>query len=275
MKRVAAVHDISGYGKSSLTAVMPVLSACGIEVCPLPTAVLSNITGFFETYSYVDLTDTIPDYLAHWESLGLHFDSIYTGFLGSIRQIDMMKDMMNRFSSPLVLVDPVFGDDGKLFPGFHQDFVEKMKELVTCAHLITPNLTEAAGLLGRSMPETLREADAKEWLASLTDMGPSMAVITGIPGGDMVHTALYDRNSDTFTYLSHPHSPGRFPGTGDIFAAVLLGSLLSGIPLGESGARATRFVTNCILSATNRAEPIRGGLPIEPFLHTLYKGESL
>ena len=274
MKKVAAVHDISGFGKASLTAVMPILSAFGIEVCPLPTAVLSNITGFFDTYTYTDLTDTIPDYLNHWEALGLTFESIYTGYLGSIRQIDMMKDMIRRFPAPLVLVDPVFGDDGTLFPGFDTAFVEKMKTLVSCAHLITPNLTEAAGLLDRKMPETLGKTEAKEWLSQLTSLGPRMAVITGIPGGEKIHTALYDRETEEYTYLTHPHTPGRFPGTGDIFASVLLGSLLSGTSLKESGAKATRFVSRCILSAEKIPERIRGGLPIERFLRTLYKGES-
>ena len=272
MKKVAAVHDISGYGKASLTAVMPILSAYGFTVCPLPTAVLSNITGFFETYTYQDLTDTIPDYLDHWESLGLTFDSIYTGYLGSIRQVDMMKDMIRRFPASLVLVDPVFGDDGALFPGFHEDFVGKMKELVSTAHLITPNLTEAARLLGREMPETLPEADAREWLRALTDLGPGQAVITGIPDKGKMHIALYERASDCFTYLTHTHIPGRFPGTGDIFAAVLLGALLSGLSLGESGARATRFVTDCIRAAGQTGDPVCGGLPIERFLDSLYQG---
>ena len=274
MKKVAAVHDISGYGRASLTAVIPTLSAFGVQVCPIPTAVLSTITGFFEGYTYQDLTDSIPAYLDHWEALGLSFDSIYTGYLGSIRQIDMMKDMVRRFPSPLVLIDPVFGDDGELFPGFDGSFVEKMKELVALAHLITPNLTEAAGLLNRPMPDTLSEADAKEWLCALTSFGPSQAVITGIPGKGEIHTALYDKNTGEFSYLSAVHQPGRYPGTGDIFAAVLLGSLLCGKTLSQSGKAATQFVSDCILAAQTEGDPIRGGLPLESLLPKLYGGQA-
>ncbi len=269
MKKVAAVHDISGCGRSSLTAVLPILSAFGIQGCPVPTAVLSTITGYFENYTWTDLTDTIPAYLAHWESLGLSFDSIYTGFLAGETQIDLMKDMIHRFPTPLVLVDPVFGDDGELYSTFDRSFVEKMKELVKVADVITPNLTEAAMLLGNEVPETLSHDDAYRYLRALCAQGPKSAVITGIPGGDHIHTACWDGARDEYTYLSMPRLAGRYPGTGDIFASVLLGFLLSGESLRESGKKATQFVTECIQTAIRTKEPVRDGLPFEFLLSKL------
>ena len=140
IKKVAAIHDMSGFGRSSLTAIIPTLSTMGVQVCPLPTAILSNHTGGFEKYSYVDLTDTMQDYIDMWKELGLEFDCIYSGFLGSTKQIQIVSDFIDYFGSEknLVVVDPVMGDNGALYSAYTDAIIPAMKKLVTKADMITP-----------------------------------------------------------------------------------------------------------------------------------------
>ena len=149
-KRIAAVHDICGLGRSSLAAVMPIVSVMGIQVCPLPTAVLSSQTSGFEGYTFVDLSDQMDGTVDHWQRVGMDFDCIYTGFLGSPQQVDSIVTMVDKLAddNPLVVVDPVMGDDGLLYDTMDEAMIEKMKQLVAKADVITPNYTELLYLLG-------------------------------------------------------------------------------------------------------------------------------
>ncbi len=269
MKRIAAVHDLSGYGRASLTTAIPILSACGYQVCPAPTAVLSTITGFFTDYTYTDLTDTLPAFFKHWETLGLVFDGFYTGYLGSVHQVEIIKNAVRTLSVGTVLIDPVFGDEGELFDGFDASFVSKIRELVAIADIITPNLTEAAGLLDIQVPDTLSEEEARLFAEKLSALGPREVVITGIPTDSHISTAVYNRENGEFSYLQTPKIDGRYPGTGDIFASVLLGSRLGGHSLVESAASAQDFVCRAIRAALKEGDPLRGGLPIEKLLFSL------
>ena len=173
VKKVAAIHDMCGAGRVSLTAVIPVLSAMGIEACPLPTALLSNHTQY-PSFSFLDLTDNMVAMINEWKTLDIRFDAIYSGFLGSTRQIDIVANFIVDFrrDETLVVVDPVLGDNGKLYATFDDSMVEGMRRLVNSADVITPNLTEAFALLGRSYQTTLTEVELKTILKDLAAMGP-------------------------------------------------------------------------------------------------------
>ena len=163
VKRVAAIHDLSGFGRASLTAIIPILSSMGVQVCPLPTAILSNHTGGFDTFSFVDFTDHMQDYIDHWKELNIDFDCIYSGFLGSERQIEIVSGFIDDFGTKdnMVVIDPVLGDNGNLYSTMDQGLVEGMKHLVTKADIITPNFTEVSLLLGEEYKQTTTDEEIK------------------------------------------------------------------------------------------------------------------
>ena len=275
IKKVAAIHDLSGYGRASLTAIIPTLSAMGVQVCPVPTAILSNHTGGFETYSYVDLTDTMEEYIQKWKELGLQFDCVYSGFLGSTRQIDIVSDFIDWFGNEdnLVVVDPVMGDNGSLYSAFSTDIISQMKTLVAKADLITPNFTEAAFLLGlEQAPETLTDDEAKDWLRRLGEMGPRIVVITSAPDRNNpqnTNVLAYDRDDGTFWKVGCRYIPAAYPGTGDTFASVMIGSLLQGDSLPVALDRATQFISQCIKASYGFNYPKRNGVLLEKELGIL------
>ena len=275
IKKVAAIHDLSGFGRASLTAIIPTLSAMGIQVCPVPTAILSNHTGGFPTYSYVDLTDSMEDYISEWKKLDLHFDAIYSGFLGSVRQIDIVSDFIDFFGTGdnLVVVDPVMGDNGALYSSFTKDIIPEMRRLVQKAALITPNFTEAGYLLDEKCePERFTDAVAKDWLRRLSDFGPKIVVITSAPDLNKpqnTNVVAYDRADDTFWKVGCRYIPAAYPGTGDTFTSVLIGSLLQGDSLPVSLDRATQFISQCIKASYGCNYPKRNGVLLEKELGIL------
>ena len=272
IQKIAAVHDLSGYGRCSLSVVMPVLSSMGMQVCPMPTAVLSTHTGGFDGYTFVDLTDTMTDYYKHWRSLNIQFDCIYSGFLGSSKQVDIISDMIDTFADtkPLVVVDPAFADDGALYSTFHMAFVPHMKRLVSKAHTITPNITEAAFLLGRNLPEKLSASEARSWLDALADLGPQTVIITSAPlEGSKSSVIAYERATGNYCHLACEYIPAEYPGTGDTFASVLTGALLQKNDVGTAITRAVNFVSDCIRATFEAGCTPRDGVLLEKYLHTL------
>lgn len=250
LPRVAAIHDICGYGRCSLTVAIPILSTMGFEVCPLPTAVLSTHT-LFPNFVLMDMTDELPKIINHWEELGLKFDAVYSGFLGSSKQVDIVVDFIKRFQTPetLVVVDPVMADHGKLYPTMPPEMVPEMRKLSRESKVITPNLTEAAFMLDRVTPEIISEKEAKVWLKDLTDMGPEMAVITSAPIVSRPNASTvigYDRVDDRYWITERPFVPTQYHGTGDIFASVLTGALLQGDSLPVAMDRGAQFVATAI-----------------------------
>jgi pyridoxine kinase len=272
--RVAAVHDLSCFGRCSLTVIMPILSAMGIQVCPLPTAVLSTHLGGFKELAFCDFTKHMPDFFHHWKSEGIAFDCIYSGFLASTQQIDVVQQFIDEFSSnrPLVLVDPVMGDEGKLYSIYTPPMQEQMKRLVKRADIITPNYTEACFLLGESYQEQVDNIEKmKEWLIFLADFGPSIVVMTGIPfANEKILTIGYDKKQNAFWEVFNDYIPAKYPGTGDIFASVLVGSLLHKESLSAAIKQATEF-TGLAIKTTFRANtPAREGVLVETVLPWLY-----
>ena len=269
IKKVAAIHDLSGYGRASLTAIIPTLSTMGVQVCPLPTAILSNHTGGFDKFSYVDLTDTMDDFIAQWKDIGIDFDCIYSGFLGSSKQIDIVSNFIKDFrrENTLVVVDPVMGDNGGFYASFDWDFVPYMKKLISKADVITPNFTEAAFLNGlKESPKKVSRDVLKTWLKNLSDMGPKIVVITSVPDENddsKTDVVAYDKTSDAYWKLSCKYIPAQYPGTGDTFTSVMIGSLLEGESLPVALDRAIQFISQCIKASYGFNYPKRNGVLLE------------
>ncbi|MCL2528456.1 MAG: pyridoxamine kinase [Defluviitaleaceae bacterium] len=251
-KRVAAIHDISGFGRCSITVALPIISAAGIECSVVPTAVLSTHTGGLEGFTYRDLTDDILPIATHWQSLGLGFDAIYSGFLGSYKQVEIVSGFIDRFRTAdnLVMVDPVMADNGVLYKTFAPDFPQEMLRLCKKADLIVPNMTEAALLLGETYKEgPYTETYISGILKKLASLGSKLIVLTGVCFDDKsIGAAAYDCATGQIDYAMAARIPGFYPGTGDVFGSTLLAGLLNGKGL----ACATEFAVKYVASSINR-----------------------
>lgn len=275
MKRVAAIHDLSGFGRASLCSIIPTLSSMGIQVCPVPTAILSTHSGGFREYTFEDLTDTIPAYMSHWKKLNLHFDCIYSGFLGSPVQTQMVADIFDDFAdeNTLVVVDPVMGDNGGLYSSIPESMVPQMRKLVNKADIIVPNYTEAALLLDEDVKGYRSNEELKEWLRRLSDLGPDTVLITSAPDEErpeMMNVIAYEKESDTYWKVASRLLHDYYPGTGDIFASVMIGSLLKGESLPGAIDWAAQFVSQCIKVSSGYDYERRDGVQLErvlPLLH--------
>lgn len=273
ISRVAAIHDLSGFGRSSLAVVIPILSTMGVQVCSVPTAVLSTHTEF-EGYSFVDLTDTMEKFIDHWLKLKLDFECIYSGFLGSPRQIEIISRFIDDFSAQgtLVVVDPVMADNGRLYDTMTAEMVGKMRELIKKANIITPNTTEAAYLLNKPYSKSISEGEIKEWLVQLSEMGPEIVVITSVPdSAQSKNTSVmaYSREDRRFWKVSCIYIPAHFPGTGDVFTSVLVGSILQGDSLPIALDRGVQFITAAIRASYGFKYPEREGVLLERVLDNL------
>ena len=289
MKKVIAVHDIAGYGRVSLTTALPILSVLGSQVCPLPTAVLSNGTTGFSDFYFQDLSGSMEGMLQHWESLSLQADAVYSGFLGSPDQVDIVARCARNClrQDGIFTVDPVMGDNGVLEPTMDMRMVARMRDLVGQATCITPNLTEAALLLGEPYPAELIDqgvplAMLQDWLGRLCDLGPGIAVITSVPltsilisgeahegkSRDMA-VAAYDKWSQSCRLVPYAPLPVDYPGAGDTFASVLTGALVQGASL----PAALCLAVDCILLAMEETmtaqTPPREGLALGEALNLL------
>ena len=256
-KKVAAVHDLSGVGHVSLMAVIPILSSMGIQVCPLPTAVLSTHTQYPE-YTFLDLTDEMRRMTECWKHLDFTFDAFYTGYLGSPAQVQIVEDLIEHFKRPddLVVVDPVLGDNGRLYKGFGEEMILEMRRLIRRADVITPNITEVFLLLDRPQPEgDLSDDCLKELLKALSDQGPEIVIATSVPVTDRKVTC--------------PYLPAHYPGTGDSFTSVITGSLMQGDSLPIALDRATQFILQGIRATFGYEYNNMDGIMLEKVLHNL------
>ena len=271
--RCALIHDMSGFGRCSLTIIMPVLSVMGIQCCPLPTAYLSTHTAFSGN-TLLDMTENMAAAAAHWAELDIDFRAIYSGFMSSLRQIDLTADFIRTFrrDTTQVVVDPVMGDNGKPYRTYTPELCSAMGKLADLADVITPNLTEACVLLDRPYDERLLQSETacRELVQRLSRDGQRSVVLTGVsvaPG--QTGAACFDRNGGEITVVQSPLVERSFHGTGDLFAAVLTGALLQGGTLSQAAQRAADFVRAVAAHTVLQDMPAREGVDFEPLLYQL------
>ncbi|WP_392563850.1 pyridoxamine kinase [Orbus wheelerorum] len=274
-KKVLAVHDISCIGRCSLTVALPILSVASIETAIIPTSILSTHTGGFSGFTFRDLTDDILPVIDHWQSLSLKFDSIYTGYLGSIKQLDIISTLFSRLkqADTLIFVDPVMGDHGKLYTNFSADFPSKMAKLCKHADIIKPNMTEAFLMLDEPYIEGPYTKDYIESIVKrLAQLGPKLVILTGVyltGNENQIGVAAYQQQSDNIIYRFADKIDGVYHGTGDIFASTLLAALLNNQPLGEAISIAIAFTVNSIKRTKAAQTDVRYGVNFEAGLAEL------
>ncbi len=271
-KRIVAIHDISGFGKCSLTVALPICSAAGIETAVIPTAVLSTHTGGFSGYTFRDLTDDIMPIAEHWKSLGIPFDAFYTGYLGSLKQVEYVIkaiDMLKKENS-IVVVDPAMADNGKLYSGFPSEFPRAMLKLCKKADIVVPNITEAALMLGVEYKNAPYTEDYIEVLVrGLHAKTGAGVVLTGVTFNDKrLGAAVY--NGEQIEYIFDERIAAMFHGTGDVFASALVAALIHGKNLISAAEVAVKFTVGCI-KRTYENENYRYGVNFEQEIPTLLK----
>lgn len=278
-KRIAVINDLSGYGRCSLTVALPVISALGVEACPIPTAILSNHTGFPSEYKY-DFTDHMKPYMEAWEQMRLRFDGIITGYMNYDAQVDACAAFISKFKrrQTVVVVDPAMADHGKLYRGFTPEYVEYIKEtLIRKATIIKPNLTEACFLTGFDYHEVKRAAGErtlrrlKSYLINMIDqlaaLGPQQIVITGIERNDRIMNAIADGGGISF--LSVRKAGRNRSGTGDIFTSILAASVVQGMSLPRAVDKAADFISEAIRISDEANVPVNNGVIFEAIMSKL------
>ena len=266
--RILTVQDISCVGQCSLTVALPILSACGAESCPLPSAVLSTHTAGFHNFTFRDLTDDMPAIAAHWQSEGIRFDAIYTGYLGSTRQIGYVRELFaNAGTEACVrIVDPAMADNGRLYPAFDAAFVEDMRSLLPYADYLLPNITEAALLAGMPYRESYGEDYVRALCEALCALGAKTVVLTGVSyDAETTGVAVWD---GALRYYRHEKLSRGCHGTGDVYASAFTGALLRGHEVLDAARIAADFTVSCI-RFTSQDESHWYGVKFEPLLGEL------
>ena len=270
-KRVLTIQDISCVGQCSLTVALPIISACGLETAILPSAVLSNHTGGFKSWTFRDLTDDMPDIEQKWIDEGIQFDAIYTGYLGSARQIDIVKHIFGTCSKQdcLHIVDPAMADNGKLYYGFDMDFVREMAKLCASADYILPNVTEGSLITGMEYKETYDEAYVKEMAEKLSALGPHTVILTGI-SYEPSTTGVVVYENGKMAYYKHHRLPKGSHGTGDVYASSFTGALVRGFSAYDAARIAADYTVKCIENTVDDPEHWYG-VKFEPVLPELIR----
>lgn len=272
IKKIAVIQDLSGYGRASLTVTIPILSSMGFQVCPLPTAILSAHSEYPNYYSF-DLTPQLDAFITHWKELGLKFDALYSGYLASPKQIGIISNFFDDFKTAenFILVDPVLGDNHVLYPNMNTTMVDSMRNLCHKADIITPNLTEAALLLGHDPLKPIDLTTTIEWCKELSRLGPLWVIITSAPSEkeNEASTIAYDRDDGRVWRVKCDYIPASYPGTGDAFAAVITGAILNGDSLPIALDRAVHFINMGIKSTFGCRHNPLDGMEQEKVLHYL------
>jgi len=266
-KRVIAIHDISCIGRCSLTVALPILSAAGHDCGVLPTAVLSTHTGGFENFTYRDLTADINPISAHWKELGMRFDAMYSGFLGSFEQIDLVAQLFKTYKTAdnIVLVDPVMADEGQLYTIYSPEMAKGMAKLCGSADIIIPNITEACFMIDETYkPGPYDKPYIENLLKKLSTLGPKQIVLTGVHfDNDKLGAAIYDTTTGTIEYVFADRIEGHFHGTGDVFGSALLGALLNNFTLSKAAQIACDYVCESIRITIELDQERRYGVAFE------------
>ncbi len=266
--KLAMINSFAGYGRCSTTISLPVLSVMGIQVCPVPTAVLSNHLGFPSRH-FTDYTGEMTGYLNVWKELNFQFDGLYCGYLGNVAQIDFVRKFIEDFKPSFVLLDPVLGDHGKLFSATTQEHCDKIKHLLSYADYITPNLTEACILADYpyKTEENFGSEDFNIICNRLSQLTDAAIVITGVNRGDNLLNLIYEKG--LLQCYEQSRSGGNWHGSGDLFASVLTGRLMQGAPLMSAVINAANFTSLCIAGSEDAQAPEPDGILFERYLSKL------
>ncbi len=269
-KKIAAINDLTGFGRCALTVSMPVISHMKIQCCPVPTSILSNHVGYPE-YFFDDYTDRLSEYLSMWKKLGLEFDGIMSGFLGSGEQIGIVADFIRNFrgKDTIVVVDPVMGDHGKIAATYTEEMCMEMRKLASLADILTPNLTEACKLTDTPYKEEgWMGPELLELCRRLSEMGPEKIVITGINKGQFLANYVFQKGAEPLTLRSR--KVGReCCGTGDLFSAIIAADAVNGVPFAESVKKASIFIKKCMEKSIEMGIEDKNGVCFEEILHLL------
>lgn len=270
--RVAAVHDLCGYGKCSLGVAIPVLSAAGCDVCPVPTGLFSSHTAFPGWYMH-DTTDILADYLAAWRGIDVDIDAVYSGFLGAPEQVDIIRSLYETYPGALRVVDPVMADHGKVYPTYTPELCDAMAELACGADVLTPNLTEAAIILGEPIGDDwggtdIPDEEAHRLVRALLAKGAKHVVLKGVKrqGEDVVRNFVGSQGTDEIVEVSNEYLPYLLHGTGDVYASCLLAALMAGRTLAEAVAFAGDFVHDAMIVSAEQPHFQERGVSFEPLL---------
>ena len=270
MKKIAAIHDLSGVGRCSLTAAIPILSALKTQCCPFPTAILSSQTGY-PKYSFLDFTDHMREYSNVWSELNINFDYIYSGFLGSKDQVDIVIDFIKKNNNSFVIVDPVMGDNGNMYSIFDNEMCKKIKNLVKISNLTTPNITEACLLTNRSISDIgdLTKKDIINMAKEISELGPENVIITGVVQDGYILNIGYDKISDNCFITSFEYNNLSYSGTGDIFTSIICGLIANGHDL-EFAINKSSYFVHKVVNYTSKFDTDRNdGIMFEYFLNEL------
>ncbi|MDE6060463.1 MAG: pyridoxamine kinase [Clostridia bacterium] len=249
-KRILMVQDISCLGQCSLTVALPIISACGVEACVLPSALLSTHTGGFTGYTCLDLTDEMRKIIAHFKSIGAKFDAVYTGYLADSKQMDVVRSILREGLSDFLIVDPVMGDNGKLYPAFDMNFVDEMRSLCREADIILPNITEASLLTGAEYRERYDEQYVRELMDGVLKLGVKTVVMTGV-SYDESSTGIAVLSEEGYFYYPHKRIARSSHGTGDVYASTFTGALMRGKSVNEAAVIAADYTLDCIESTVD------------------------
>lgn len=273
INRVAAIHDLCGIGKAALTNVIPVLAALGVEVCPIPTMILTTHTGGFGKPNVIGLDGYISKAFKHYADIKINFEGIFIGYLGNMTNIEETRNLLKsiNLNNSLIVLDPIFADNGKYYSNFNESYSDSLKGLIKYSRIITPNFTEACILAGIDI---MNEVSEKELLAisrKLHNLGSRDIIITSVPLGDKskIGTSIYNGKKDSIELIESSRLDKSYPGTGDIFTASLVGMILKGISLTESVKKSCRFVERCIFESSKYDYPTKEGVLLEAVINEL------
>lgn len=265
-KKIAVINDFCGFGRCSIAVSLPIISAMKIQCCPLPTSIFSNHTGY-ESFYYMDYTEHMDAYMEEWKKLGLRFEGILTGFLGSSRQIGIVKHFLEEFKkqNTVMVVDPVMGDSGRLYPTYPNDLAEQMRILVPFADILTPNLTEACILTDTEYQSDMDETELFRICEKLSSMGPKNIVISGLERGDNLENYVFQHGKGAQIIKEHKVGPCR-AGTGDVFSSIIAADAVNGVDFVESVSHASSFIAKVLRRTVELDLPKTDGICFEEFL---------
>ena len=268
-KKAAVINDFTSFGRCSLAVTIPILSAMKVQCCPVPTAFFTNHTGF-DSFAWTDNTTHLDDYIEEWQKLGLRFDAIQTGFLGSQEQVAFVHRFIAAFktSGAIVCIDPVMGDYGRLYPTYDRDRAESMRSFLDMADILTPNLTEACFLANEPYRTDFTDAELSTLCERLTERNGSKVVVSGIPRGDALVNFIYE-HGHPFSLHAEPKIGGDRSGTGDVFASVILADAVNGMDFTASVRKASTFTARAVRRTVEMGLPPKDGLAIEEVLGEL------